>query len=83
MDIVAVLASTTLAERALATRLATYNSSVVAQRVEDLRRLGVVEVIPESGDLRLSANGRRLLGVLDGLESWAGQDTDGVRRRLR
>lgn len=70
IEIVEVLASSTLAERALTSRLSSYNSSVVAQRVEDLRRLDVVEVVPESGDLRLSPHGRRLLGVLDGLESW-------------
>ena len=73
IDVVAVLAAGPLSERALATRLASYNSSVVVQRVEDLRRLEVVEVIPESGDRRLSARGRRLLGVLDGLEAWAGR----------
>lgn len=73
LDIIGVLAVGALAERALTSRLSTYNSSVVSQRVEDLRRMDVVEVIPENGDLRLSARGRRLLGLLDGLESWAAQ----------
>lgn len=60
-----------LDERALATRLRAYAPSVVAQRVADLRRLDVVEVVPESGDLRLSPRGRRLQGVLDQLDRWA------------
>jgi DNA-binding HxlR family transcriptional regulator len=60
-----------LGERALAARLRTYAGSVVAQRVADLRRLDVVEVVPENGDLRLSPRGRRLQGVLDQLERWS------------
>ncbi|MEP7055536.1 MAG: transcriptional regulator [Actinomycetota bacterium] len=71
MDIIGVLTSGALGERALTTRLSAYNSSVVTQRVEDLRRIEVVELVPENGDLRLSARGRRLLGVLDGLGAWA------------
>jgi DNA-binding HxlR family transcriptional regulator len=58
-------------ERALAARLRSYAPSVVAQRVADLRRLGAVEVVPETGDLRLSPPGRRLQGLLDALERWA------------
>lgn len=58
-------------ERALETRLRAYAPSVVAQRVADLRRIGAVEVVPESGDLRLSPEGRRLQGLLDQLERWA------------
>ena len=69
-----------LGERALETRLKAYAASVVAQRVADLRRLDVVEVVPESGDLRLSPRGRRLQGVLDDLTRWAG---DGVRDTRR
>lgn len=60
-----------LGERALETRLKSYAPSVVAQRVADLRRLGVVEVVPENGDLRLSPRGRRLQGLLDQVERWA------------
>lgn len=60
-----------VAERALETRLKAYAPSVVAQRVADLRRLDVVEVVPENGDLRLSPPGRRLQGLLDPLEKWA------------
>ena len=60
-----------LSERALESRLRSYAPSVVAQRVADLRRLGAVEVVPESGDLRLSPSGRRLQGLLDQLGRWA------------
>lgn len=60
-----------LGERALETRLKAYAPSVVAQRVADLRRIGAVEVVPESGDLRLSPRGRRLQGLLDQLGGWA------------
>lgn len=60
-----------LGERALEARLRSYAASVVAQRVADLRRLGAVEVVPESGDLRLSPHGRRLQGLLDQVERWS------------
>lgn len=83
LDVVGVLASGSLSERALAGRLSTYNGSVVSQRVEDMRRLEVVEVIPESGDLRLSARGRRLLGSLDSLEAWAADVAVTQPRRIR
>jgi DNA-binding HxlR family transcriptional regulator len=79
LAIVEALLGGALTERALASRLSAYAGSVVAQRVEDLRRLGVLEVIPENGELRLSARGRRLQGVLDGLEDWAADEP--VRRR--
>jgi DNA-binding HxlR family transcriptional regulator len=79
LAIVEALLGGALAERALATRLSAYAGSVVAQRVEDLRRLGVLEVVPENGELRLSARGRRLQGLLDGLEEWAADEP--VRRR--
>ncbi len=61
----------TLGERAMEVRLRTYAASVVAQRVADLRRIGAVEVVPETGDLRLSPHGRRLQGLLDQLGDWA------------
>lgn len=60
-----------LGERALEARLRAYAASVVAQRVADLRRIGAVEVVPESGDLRLSPRGRRLQGLLDQLDRWS------------
>ncbi|HEU0130203.1 MAG TPA: hypothetical protein VFQ85_04335 [Mycobacteriales bacterium] len=60
-----------LGERALAARLHGFAPSVVTQRVHDLRRIGVVEVVPENGDLRLSPRGRRLQGLLDQLERWS------------
>lgn len=62
-----------LGERALEARLRTYAASVVAQRVSDLRRIGAVEVVPESGDLRLSPRGRRLQGLLDQVRKWAAE----------
>ena len=65
------LAGGALGERALEARLKAFAPSVVAQRVADLRRLGVVEVVPENGDLRLSPRGRRLQGVHDQLGRWA------------
>lgn len=58
-------------ERALEARLKAFAPSVVAQRVADLRRIGAVEIVPESGDLRLSPDGRRLQGLLDQLDAWA------------
>jgi DNA-binding HxlR family transcriptional regulator len=60
-----------LTERAIVSRLAHVNPSVVVQRLNDLQRLGVVEVVPESGDYRLSPRGRRLQGLLDQLGRWA------------
>jgi DNA-binding HxlR family transcriptional regulator len=83
IDIIGVLTTGSLAERALAVRLSSFNSSVVTQRVEDLRRIDAVEVIPENGELRLSARGRRLLGMLDGLDLWAAQIPDAAQRRTR
>jgi len=59
-----------LGERALESRLRSLAPSVVAQRVADLRRIGAVEVVPENGDLRLSADGRRLQGLLEPLDAW-------------
>lgn len=71
LDVFRALQGGALNERALEARLRSYAASVVAQRVADLRRLGAVEVVPESGDLRLSPHGRRLQGVLDQLDAWA------------
>jgi DNA-binding HxlR family transcriptional regulator len=71
LDVFRTLTGGPLGERALATRLRSYAPSVVAQRVADLRRLDVVEVVPENGDLRLSPHGRRLQGVLDQLDRWS------------
>ncbi len=59
-----------LAERALVRRVAAVADSVVVQRVSDLRRIGAVEQVPETGDLRLSPAGRRLQGILDRLADW-------------
>jgi DNA-binding HxlR family transcriptional regulator len=60
-----------LSERAVEARLRAYAASVVAQRVADLRRIGAVEVVPETGELRLSPHGRRLQGLLDQLARWS------------
>jgi DNA-binding HxlR family transcriptional regulator len=73
LDAFRALESGAVTERGLATRLKTYAPSVVAQRVADLRRIGAVEVVPETGDLRLSPHGRRLQGLLDQLGRWAEQ----------
>lgn len=71
LDVFRVLAGGNVAERALPARLHAYAPSVVAQRVADLRRIGAVEAVPETGDLRLSPRGRRLQGLLDQLGRWA------------
>jgi DNA-binding HxlR family transcriptional regulator len=71
LDAFRALESGAVTERGLATRLKAYAPSVVAQRVADLRRIGAVEVVPETGDLRLSPHGRRLQGLLDQLGRWA------------
>ena len=71
LDVFRALLNGALSERALEGRLRSYAPSVVAQRVADLRRLGAVEVVHESGDLRVSPHGRRLQGVLDQLDAWA------------
>ena len=71
LDLFEVLTGPALGERALVGRLSQLNPSVVVQRLNDLQRLGVVEVVPESGDFRLSSRGRRLQGVLDQLGRWA------------
>ncbi|HVA59594.1 MAG TPA: transcriptional regulator [Mycobacteriales bacterium] len=62
-----------LAERALVRRLPGFAPGTVSQRVEELRRLGAVEQVPESGQLRLSPPGRRLQGRLEELAAWAGE----------
>ena len=71
LDVFRALTGGTVAERALPSRVRGVAESVVAQRVADLRRAGAVEVVPETGDLRLSPRGRRLQGLLDQLERWA------------
>jgi DNA-binding HxlR family transcriptional regulator len=71
LDVFAALTGGGLAEAAIEARLRAYDPSVVTQRVADLRRLGVVEIVPETGELRLSAGGRRLQGHLDRLRRWA------------
>jgi DNA-binding HxlR family transcriptional regulator len=71
LDAFRALTGGNVTERALESRLRGYAPSVVAQRVADLRRIGAVEVVPETGDLRLSPQGRRLQGLLDSVERWA------------
>lgn len=71
LDVLAVLQGPAMTERALTRRLNQVSASVVAQRVSELRDLGVVEVVPETDELRLSPRGRRLQGLLDGLAAWA------------
>jgi DNA-binding HxlR family transcriptional regulator len=71
LDVFRALTAGALTERAVETRVRGLAPSVVAQRVADLRRIGAVEVVPETGDLRLSPHGRRLQGLLDSLARWA------------
>lgn len=71
LDVFRALTSGNVTERALPTRVRALAPSVVTQRVADLRRIGAVEVVPETGDLRLSPQGRRLQGLLDSLGKWA------------
>ncbi|HEV2889456.1 MAG TPA: hypothetical protein VGX28_03700 [Frankiaceae bacterium] len=72
LEVFRALTGGNVAERALPTRVRAVAPSVVTQRVADLRRIGAVEVVPETGDLRLSPRGRRLQGLLDSLERWGG-----------
>src|SRR5688500_14158647 len=58
------------------------SGSVLQQRLRDLRQLGAVE-IAESGEYRLSAEGRRLLGVLDHLDAWSAGWAARTPRSLR
>lgn len=71
LEVFRALVGGNVTERALPTRVRGIAPSVVTQRVADLRRIGAVEVVPETGDLRLSPQGRRLQGLLDSLERWA------------
>jgi DNA-binding HxlR family transcriptional regulator len=71
LEVFAALTGGTVPERALPARLRSFAPSVVTQRVADLRRIGAVEDVPETGDLRLSPRGRRLQGLVDQLARWA------------
>jgi DNA-binding HxlR family transcriptional regulator len=71
LEVFRALTGGSVTERALPSRVRGIAPSVVAQRVADLRRIDAVEVVPETGDLRLSPRGRRLQGLLDSLERWA------------
>ncbi|HVB27411.1 MAG TPA: hypothetical protein VNE21_05820, partial [Mycobacteriales bacterium] len=67
LDIVRALEGGPVAQRSLIRRLHGFDEAVLGQRLVDLRRIGIVEEVPESGALRLSSRGRRVLGALDGL----------------
>jgi DNA-binding HxlR family transcriptional regulator len=71
LDVLAALEGPSLPERTLVRRVSAVGASVVVQRVRELRELGVIEVVPENDDLRLSPRGRRLQGELDRLVRWA------------
>jgi DNA-binding HxlR family transcriptional regulator len=71
LEVFRALTGGSVTERALPARVRGLAPSVLTQRVADLRRIGAVEVVPETGDLRLSPHGRRLQGLLDSLERWA------------
>ena len=70
LEVFEALLQAPLTERALVSHR-TVSADVARQRVEELRRLGVVEVVPESGDLRLSPQGRRLQGLLEDVGDWS------------
>lgn len=55
--------------RVLAQRVGAAEAQV-SQRLRELREAGLVEV-DEGGDYRLTSEGRRLLDLLEGLESYA------------
>nr|WP_131747622.1 winged helix-turn-helix transcriptional regulator [Frankia sp. Cppng1_Ct_nod] len=57
--------------RALALRLDVPQPQLT-QRLRELREAGIVEV-DEAGDYRLTVHGRRLQGVLEPVEAWAGE----------
>jgi DNA-binding HxlR family transcriptional regulator len=71
LDVFVTLQGGALSARALERRLGSIDDSVVRQRLADLRRLGAVEEVPETGDLRLSPDGRRLQDLLIRLDRWA------------
>lgn len=71
LEVFRALTGGNVTERGLPSRVRGIAPSVVTQRVADLRRIGAVEVVPETGDLRLSPHGRRLQGLLDSVERWA------------
>jgi DNA-binding HxlR family transcriptional regulator len=77
--VLAALEGPSLPERTLVRRVSSagssvsVSSSVVAQRVQELRDLGVIEVVPENDDLRLSPRGRRLQGELERLARWSSE----------
>ena len=77
-----VLAGGPASFRTLEHRVAVVAGSVLQQRMRDLRELGVVEV-SEAGEYRLSAEGRRLLGVLDRLDAWSQEWAARTPRSLR
>jgi DNA-binding HxlR family transcriptional regulator len=58
-----------LAFRALQERCAGMSSSVLNQRLQELRRADIVELVPSG--YRLSAEGRRLLEAYPPLNEWA------------
>lgn len=71
LEVFAALTGGALSERQVVARCPGVAPSVVTQRMEDLRRLRVVETVPETGELRLSPDGRRLQGLLDDIRRWA------------
>jgi DNA-binding HxlR family transcriptional regulator len=71
LDVFRALEAGAVSQRALVRRLSSLADSVVPQRLGELRRLGVIETVPENGDLRLSARGRRLQGLLSQLGAWS------------
>ena len=56
-------------ERVLVHSRGTVTESVWLQRLAELKALDVVEEVRETGELRLSARGRRVQGILDQLRA--------------
>ena len=82
LAVVTVLAAGPASFRALERHVSVAAGSVLQQRLRDLRELGAVEV-SESGEYRLTAEGRKLLGVLDRLGEWSAEWAERTPRSLR
>ncbi len=81
LTVVTLLALGPSSYRALESRVEV-TGSVLQQRLRDLRHLGVIEV-SESGEYRLTPEGRKLLGVIDRLDAWAKEWAARTPRSLR
>jgi DNA-binding HxlR family transcriptional regulator len=60
----------TLSFRSLQARCDAMSPTVLNQRLSELREAGVVELLAEGG-FRLTTEGRKLLGALTPIDTWA------------